>query len=173
MDKDQQRIAIAESLGWERVGRNGWMKGGQSGTMAILPDYLNDLNACHEFEKTLTDDEWASYTCMLGLVIDKNNQLDGAELEIKMVHAQSSQRCETYIRIKGLWRCEENQEAIPNETNENLQPHNKAKADALREARNEILKAAVDIRVTEENLVGYNQSMGIIHDMIKKLEGDS
>lgn len=124
MNEQQQRIAIAESLGLikrrEDPGCGGkylyaWeiLEGVAEGTFATVnrlmkhtPDYLNDLNSCHEFEKTLTDDEWAGYVTMLDLVIDEDRQLDGYELELAMIHAKAKYKCEAYLRAKGLWQAE-------------------------------------------------------------------
>lgn len=57
MNPESQRIAIAESVGWRRVG-SGWQKGiGQNAFCpSDLPDYLNSLDAMHEVESTL--DGW-------------------------------------------------------------------------------------------------------------------
>ena len=52
MDKDKQRVAIAEACGWEHRTVDGktywWNMAIQEGELSQLPDYLNDLNAMHE-----------------------------------------------------------------------------------------------------------------------------
>lgn len=41
MNQEEKRIKIAEKCGWSWAARS------------LLPDYFNDLNACHEMEKHL------------------------------------------------------------------------------------------------------------------------
>jgi hypothetical protein len=55
MNKEQQRIAIAEACGWTKI--FDWKAAGINGQhptepwTEVIPDYLNDLNAMHEAEK--------------------------------------------------------------------------------------------------------------------------
>jgi len=61
MTPEAQRIAIAEACGWKHVGSIGFiLKGcppdyvyGSRALQSNVPDYLTDLNAMHEAEKTL------------------------------------------------------------------------------------------------------------------------
>jgi hypothetical protein len=53
--------AIALACGW--IYYDGWHHpDGRSG----LPNYCTDLNAMHEAEKTLTDEQWDKYCDLLG-----------------------------------------------------------------------------------------------------------
>ena len=67
MTPEAQRIAIAEACGWsyeknETYAPDGafwWSKNPE------FPDYLNDLNAMHEAENTLTYEQLNEYGCYL------------------------------------------------------------------------------------------------------------
>ena len=58
MNPEAQRIAIAEACGWKDITRGSYDGSlfGRHKTqqLEIIPDYLADLNAMHEAEKTLT-----------------------------------------------------------------------------------------------------------------------
>mgnify|MGYP003649117290 CR=1 FL=1 len=57
-------------------------------------DPLSDLNACHEMEKTLTDEQQGYYWDHLKDMTDEGfNQL----------HATASEKCEAFLRTLGLW----------------------------------------------------------------------
>ena len=63
MTPDQMRVAIAEACGWI-ISNNknlGWKKEFVGESARLLPDYPNDLNACQQFEDTLTHDQWRIY----------------------------------------------------------------------------------------------------------------
>lgn len=64
MTDEEMRVKIAEACGWQ-VSRADWSQpmgylNGQRSCL-VIPDYLNDLNAMHEAEKTLTVEERKSY----------------------------------------------------------------------------------------------------------------
>lgn len=68
MNKQEQRIAIAKACGkkvrkitYNRGLATSWV----SETNEPIPDYLNDLNAMHEAEKVLDDDQL--YSMLLNL----------------------------------------------------------------------------------------------------------
>ncbi len=94
-----QRIAIAEACGWKQ-GISWWMSpSGKS--RADLPDYLNDLNACHEFEKMLNETECERYEAFLN---DPANIPDGNTPPADYVfHSTAAQRAEAFLKTKGLW----------------------------------------------------------------------
>lgn len=100
MKTDEQRIAIAEAvmgkpertqqaeaLYWLRDGR--WLK---------VPDYLNDLNAMAEAEKSIKDDEsvYAEY--------------EDALFNNGGVGATARQRAEAFLRTIGRWTDGESEE---------------------------------------------------------------
>jgi len=58
-----------------------------------VPNYVADLNACHEFEKTLGDiDNWMLYDKALAEITEGFT-----------FHATARQRCEAFLRVHGQW----------------------------------------------------------------------
>lgn len=95
MDKTKQRIAIAEaclnhSLAVYRTSE------GDINTGA-LPDYLNDLNAMHEAEKVLTDDQL--YSMLLNVKNKTRSMVNGTAI----MTASAAQRAEAFLRTLGKW----------------------------------------------------------------------
>lgn len=114
MNKEQQRITIAKACGWKYItpsqicGYAPWRKQYApqdipiDGTLPfdILPDYLNDLNAMHEAEKTLKDKseilhhtEQFIYRRHLVAICGKG----GAYV------ATAAQRAEAFLKTLDLW----------------------------------------------------------------------
>ena len=60
------------------------------------PDYLNDLNAMHEAEKTLDDSS-------LGLVSYHNILASICKTHRDCVRATAAQRAEAFLRTLSLW----------------------------------------------------------------------
>ena len=103
MTEEQQRIAIAEACGWKNVdagagrvwGFTSRHKGtpSESDVCVDVPNYLNDLNAMHEAERTMGDpqlwDEYQSY-------------LSDAMRNIGWIyHATAAQRAEAFLKTIG------------------------------------------------------------------------
>jgi hypothetical protein len=110
MNKEKQRIAIAEACGWvmktEQVEHTNWSQWTETRKFWVsphrkrgeLPDYLNDLNAMHEAEKVLIlDCEWATYLDRLSVIVAEGS----------LVHATSAQRAEAFLRTIGKWEDDE------------------------------------------------------------------
>ena len=110
MNPEQQRIAIAEACGWfAREDKDGfWRAVDASGNMthelwmsernvwsAGIPDYLNDLNAMHEAEKTLTDKAHEEFRLNLYDVIGDDSRL--------IVSSTAAQRAEAFLLTIGKW----------------------------------------------------------------------
>jgi hypothetical protein len=97
MTNEQINIAIAEACGWQFVTyKETFAKppnGGPCQYKEGIPNYYNDLNAMHEAEKVLTNEQWVAY---------------GKELSrlkvFPMVHATARQRAEAFLRT--LWKWE-------------------------------------------------------------------
>ena len=106
MTPEKQRIAIAEACGWDGIFKNdeGEYCGHQPNqprftewvTNAPLPDYLNDLNAMHEAEKVLTDDQYDDYRRHLGKAANY--------LWRGIFSATAAQRAEAFLRTLNLWQ---------------------------------------------------------------------
>lgn len=105
MNKEKQRIKIAEACGWTYI--FDWGAAGMNGKhpseplVEIIPDYLNDLNAMHEAEKMLTEHQWDEYERVLRLVCDGCSYYEGAGKEL--LHATAAQRAEAFLKTIDKW----------------------------------------------------------------------
>jgi hypothetical protein len=115
MTPEQQQIAIAEVCGWTQCEyvaslnlakgippiNNSLKYGTYENGMAQLPDYLNDLNACHEMEQVLFCDKWKWLAYVNNL-----NEMPSLQDEwlCVSIHATAPQRAEAFLRTLGLWQ---------------------------------------------------------------------
>ena len=127
MSPEKQRVAIATACGWTRghTGETQWVsdphgiRAGWASMRAIadvaLPDYLNDLNACHEAEKVLST---AQKSCFVGWLnyIHPSADIHYSDIEkvirrevFCLVHTTAAQRYEAFLRTLGLWEEEANE----------------------------------------------------------------
>ena len=107
MTPEQQRIAIAEACGWTGFNPDNipdclqYTAKAPSGKWGLIPDYLNDLNAMHEAENVLTDEQDSEYSESLELVVGArwgaNNACDMKRLR----SATAAQRAEAFLRTIG------------------------------------------------------------------------
>lgn len=114
MTPEKQRIAIATACGWTRghTGETQWVNdphGIRVGWASMrdiadvaLPDYLTDLNACHEMEQVLTHEQHIDYMEWLGLCSD-----DYGHKVWTYVHATAAERCKAFLHTLGLWEDEQ------------------------------------------------------------------
>lgn len=127
MTAEQQRIAIVREMGWTDAHVKAWRevaelkreyrklpkKASFSGWaiadkiakaerdpnyLGDIPNYPADLNACAEFEKTLSDREWEKYVALLSQGITRT-WWEGARA---VCRAKAEQRCEAFLRTKGI-----------------------------------------------------------------------
>ena len=101
MKPEEQRIAIAKTCGWQFIPEyhHGEDQPPEFTTVTpdgkhlcgYYPDYLNDLNAMHEAEKILTNDQRDDYFDRLLWV--------GPPL-----FSTAAQRAEAFLRTLNLWR---------------------------------------------------------------------
>lgn len=104
---EEIRIKVAEAMGWKvnpvvhNLGIHPQLQRGHH----ILPDYPADLNACAEFEATLTEMEQTHYTAHLiaqcGDVARESRNLKFVRL-FYQITATARQRCLAYLKTKGL-----------------------------------------------------------------------
>jgi hypothetical protein len=98
MTQEKQRIAIAEACGFRpKTDRHKpmWVTPDSRTLVTMpdhLPDYLNDLNAMHEAEKTLSDDNLKSYRGWLVVVCNGEHW-----------RATAAQRAEAFLRTIDKW----------------------------------------------------------------------
>ncbi len=102
MNKEQQRIKIAEACGFDK---SHWLelKGGiVFGTSGSLPDSLNDLNAMHEAEATLDCVQQFAYAAYL-YYGDPHEHAWDQVAAFEIAHATAAQRAEAFLRTLNLW----------------------------------------------------------------------
>ena len=104
MKPEQQRIAIAEACGLTNVAPmivKNVKHEGDDITVGIwsddgwVPQYLNDLNAMHDAEKTLTDKAHEEFRLNLYDLIRDDSRL--------IVSSTAAQRAEAFLRTIGKW----------------------------------------------------------------------
>ena len=106
MNPEQQRIAIAEACGWRRGESTWWVKPINDSrpfkacSVNQLPDFLNDLNAMHDAEKVLTEDQQEQYLNNLYEVCNLHSMINDAW---NLNCATAAQRAEAFLRTIGKW----------------------------------------------------------------------
>jgi hypothetical protein len=112
MTPEQQRIAIAEACGWKCKKESYHAKppNGQWEYMDKLPDYLNDLNAMHEAEKMLTEEQLYIYGNQLDrITLPKTKMtmcyIHGPEAGMypELFRATATQRAEAFLKTLNPW----------------------------------------------------------------------
>ena len=107
MTREQQRIAIAEACGWKctaafKEAIACWVRpNGMDHETESIPDYLHDLNAMHEAEKVLTEDQQEQYLNNLYEVCNLHSMINDAW---NLNCATASQRAEAFLRTIGKWK---------------------------------------------------------------------
>jgi alpha-N-acetylglucosamine transferase len=113
MNKEKQRIAIAEACGYTVINdtlchvtpdKDGLP---QIAWIARLPDYLNDLNAMHEAMAHLEPEQVDQFAVELsGIVLENRKKYwwDLTSNEVGHVaNATAAQRAEAFLRTVGKW----------------------------------------------------------------------
>lgn len=99
MTDNQINAAIAEACGWRsKEDTNGvpwlWMRTKVDFTVESSiepPDYCKDLNAMHEAEKTMDEEQWHDYVEYVGGTWEQ------------AIHSNARQRAEAFLRTLGKW----------------------------------------------------------------------
>ena len=104
MNPEQQRVAIAEACGRVQRPDGSWFPIGKDYGSAGIPDYLNDLNAMHEAEKVLTDEQDLEYSEALEQVVEGRYLTNNSEDMRRLRSATASQRAEAFLRTIGKWK---------------------------------------------------------------------
>lgn len=113
MTLEEQRIALAEWAGWgyspdanssiKHEAIMAWYRPGNSPwQLEQLPDYLNDLNAVHELEEKLSDEQTSIYSSYL--LQNKSDRPGRGAIFWGMAHATAAQRCEALLKTLNLWK---------------------------------------------------------------------
>jgi len=118
MNKEQQWIAIVEVCGFKPMRyvppvagqfilepRNfhRWKKGGIVYYIDDLPDFLHDLNAMHEAEKSLSGINYEQYMLHVQRLVDPRGTCHGAMVAWRVMRATAAQRAEAFLRTLNLW----------------------------------------------------------------------
>jgi hypothetical protein len=109
MDKEKQRIAIAEACGWREILKYPIayllppLRGidPKNGIRRVIPDYLNDLNACADMVKSLTANQKEEYAEELRWIVDDSTDAD--YIEFYFTNANAAQRAEAFLKTIGKW----------------------------------------------------------------------
>ena len=116
MKPEAQRIAIAEACGWKLVVipesereigiyvDQYWTN--PSGESEELPDYLNDLNAMHEAEKVLKQNQFHGVNyphSLFKVVTGLEWKGDMGYFFPMVIRAPAAQRAEAFLRTIGKW----------------------------------------------------------------------
>ena len=126
MTQEKQRVAIATACGWKCAGHpdqisatQGWQFAyqfvirptGELVTHNSIPDYLADLNACHEMEKVLDYEQCEAFSNTVADIVQAaNREKDYAfPWSFARIHATAAQRAEALLRTLGLWEKEDAQ----------------------------------------------------------------
>jgi len=103
MTTNEINNAIAEACGWKPVliclDFNGNPFEGQS----TPPNYAESLDACAEFERTLTDDGQLRFAVSLAKICADDFWEHKTHWSPNPIHAKPAQRAEAFLKIKGLW----------------------------------------------------------------------
>lgn len=116
MNPEKQRIAIAEACGWKRdewtdtgpypETYTGWSHP-EHGFVQILPDYLSDLNAMHEAERVLRNEQFDRYRADLWMCVGNEDFAFESCAPLTairfFVSATAAQRAEAFLRTIGKW----------------------------------------------------------------------
>ena len=107
MKPEQQRIKIAEALGWKHIQRlqSGWHGCQTQGPLEELPYYPEDLNAMHEAVSIFDydqADEFEEHLC--DICKRSNDKKDNpAPWRFAVINATAAQRAEAFLRTLNLW----------------------------------------------------------------------
>lgn len=113
MNNDAINRAVAISVGWtQHQARDGWLAYSPPGNSKLylrvseLPRWSESLDACAEFEATLTGREHSTYlaelayACGFGTVRPSDDAFD--EMIFACATATALQRCTAYLKLRGI-----------------------------------------------------------------------
>lgn len=102
MTDQEINYAIAEACGWRKEDRVWmWTRDGIDCTCPDLWDWVNDLNAMHEAEQSLTDWQWKRYAEIL---YDSVYYGSKGMIYRRAYSATARQRAEAFLRTIGKWK---------------------------------------------------------------------
>lgn len=90
-ERDEKRLRIAQIMHWPVDEASGLCH--VPSIRGMLVDPFRSLDACHEMEEVLTDDQWKDYTVALG---GRDTSWAGGKA---LLHATAPQRCEAFLQV--------------------------------------------------------------------------
>jgi hypothetical protein len=107
MTPEAQRIAIAEACGWTEIQPSKYAPFGKPylvgrspnkfvENLLNIPDFCNDLNAMHEAENVLTNEQW-------WLFVEFLTEIRGGGVAL-CISATAAQRAEAFLKALNLWK---------------------------------------------------------------------
>ncbi len=116
MTDGQINAAIAEACGWTEITKKAPLRGSlkhrfiasKAGGKAFIPIYCTDLNAMHEAEETLTEEQWESMFEFLIKIRwrdanDEQRKNYGSGKTLSPSRAKAKQRAEAFLKTVGKW----------------------------------------------------------------------
>ena len=105
MTDEQINEKIAFELGWRQLQDGRWKLNGR--VERSIPNYCNDLNACHEFAAWLDTEQQIQFAEELQFIVLENPyrvwwDLDANEA-YQLAEATARQRAEAFLRTLNLW----------------------------------------------------------------------
>jgi hypothetical protein len=110
MTDEQINAAIAEACGLKKPCRKVKLndKGFFVTQHAKLPNYCTDLNAMHEAEKVLTDEQYMHFSdCLYDAEYERRNQTK----KWRWLSTTARQRAEAFLRTLFLWKTDHSGES--------------------------------------------------------------
>ena len=110
MTEKEINIVIAEACGWIWHGDASWTKDPNNFywkkdlNYRTLPDYLNDLNAMHDAERLLDDDQWLEYMLNLQDVLQRDPYRGKWIVCQDNMHSTAAQRAKAFVITIGKYK---------------------------------------------------------------------
>jgi hypothetical protein len=74
------------------------------GLVRDCPDFHDDLNAMHEAEKVLTQQQMIDYSSHVGKAVTSHLPASRAAwMDFELIHATAAQRARAFLETLGLW----------------------------------------------------------------------
>lgn len=109
MHPKEQQIAIASACGWHDIKIIGNLLCGipkgeinKGDNYKIIPKYLDDLDAMHEAEKTLSSYSQVDYVLHLRLIAERNDDLKTVHW-FHVISLEAKYRAEAFLKALNLW----------------------------------------------------------------------
>lgn len=111
MTNEEINVAIAKECGWtvmqfgeRNLYRPPEWDGGMAWERSKCPDYCNDLNAMHEAEKYLDDEQWLEHMLNLQDVLCRNPDRSKWTVCRENMSSTAHQRAEAFLKTLNLWK---------------------------------------------------------------------